>query len=96
MFQTCFGLKLDALLWLILVQLLSYLLVELLEVLVSLLDLIHAALQVGVELDPLCLQPGHQLLGPTPTSCSQLFLSRDKNKCIRNVLFLQQVSQVSS
>lgn len=83
-------------LWLILVQLLSYLLVELLEVLVSLLDLIHAALQVGVELDPLCLQPTHQLVGPAPTSCSQLFLSRDKNKCIRNVLFMHRVLQVSS
>lgn len=81
---------------LILVQLLSYLLVELLEVLVSLLDLIHAALQVRVELDPLCLQPTHQLVGPTPTSCSQLFLSRDKNKCIRNVLFLHHVLQVPS
>lgn len=91
-----FGLKLNVFWGLILVQLLSYLLVELLEVLVPLLDLIHAALQVGVELDPLCLQPTHQLLGPTPTSCNQLFLSCDENKCIRNVLFLHHVLRVSS
>lgn len=82
-------------LWLILVRLLPYLLVELLEVLVPLLDLVHAALQVGVELDPLRLQPTHQLLGPAPASCDQLFLSRDKSKRIRPVLFLPRVLQVS-
>lgn len=83
-------------LWLNLAQLLSYPLVELLEVLVSLLDLKHAALQVGAELDPLCLQPTHQLVGPTPTCRDQLFLPRDDNKGIRNVLSWHYVLQGSS
>lgn len=53
--------------WLILGQRLAYLLVELL-------DLTHAALQVRVELDPLCLQPTQQLISPPPTSWDQHFL----------------------
>lgn len=40
----------------------SYLGADLLHVLVSLLDFVHAALQVCVELDPLGLQPTHQLV----------------------------------
>lgn len=40
----------------------SYLCVELLEVLVSLLNLIHTALQISVKLPPLCIQTTHHLL----------------------------------
>lgn len=36
--------------------------VELLEVLVSLLELVHAALQISVKLPPLCIQLPHRLL----------------------------------
>lgn len=60
----------------------SYLSADLLQVLVSLLDLIHAALQVCVELNPLCLQPTHHLVHSTPTCQDKRFLSCGrKTKC---------------
>ena len=53
----------------------SYLAAELVEVVVSLLDLVHAALQVSVELHPLHLQTTHRLLRSTLTRQDDWFLS---------------------
>lgn len=49
------------------------------EVVVSLLDLVHAALQVSVELHPLRLQTNQHLVRPTLTCQDDCFLS-DKRK----------------
>lgn len=50
------------------------------EVVVSLLDLVHAALQVSVELHPLRLQTTHHLVRPTLTCQDDCFLSNKRKK----------------
>lgn len=58
----------------------SYLGAELMEVVVSLLDLVHAALQVSVQLHPLRLQTTPRLVRPTLTCQDDCFLSNKRKK----------------
>lgn len=81
----------------------QYLGVDLLEELVSLLDLIHAALQVAMEPVPLGLQSTHRLVRFSPTCRDKRFLSNGrekimevliKQKCYFFVFFLHLVKKI--
>lgn len=62
----------------------QYLGVDLLEELISLLDLIHAALQVAMEPVPLSLQSTHCLVRFSPTCRDECFLSNGREKKLWN------------